>query len=66
MTYEEKNDYRHQETERRLLWLEEHYSKFNDEFGDVKADVRWLVKFFWLVASSSIGALITSLINLLK
>lgn len=31
----------------------------------VQTDVDWLKRFFWLVASSSIGALVVSLINLL-
>ena len=61
----ENGEYRHEETDRRLQWLEEHYSTFNEEFASVKADVKWLVKFFWVIATASIGALVTGLINLL-
>ena len=42
----------------------------NDEMGDIrtkmaeiKNDVGWLKKFFWIVAGSSIGALIAILIK---
>ena len=30
----------------------------------VKNDVDWLKKFFWIIAASSIGALVTGIINL--
>ena len=56
----------HEDIKRRLEWLETHYSKFNDEFGDVKADVRWLVKFFWVIATSSIGSLLAAFFNLIR
>jgi hypothetical protein len=34
------------------------------KMGEIKTDVGWLKKFFWTVAISSIGALITELISL--
>lgn len=36
------------------------------KMGEIKTDVSWLKKFFWAVAISSIGALITELITLLS
>lgn len=40
---------RDQEQDRRILWLEDHWSKFNSEMGDVKeaivlvkTDIKWL------------------------
>ena len=59
------NEYRHIETERRLQWLEEHYSQFNSEFGEVKTDVKWLVKFYWVIMGTSTGAFITAVFNLI-
>jgi len=68
----EKNNYQNQEQERRILWLENHWSTFNDELGVVKTkigkietNVNWLMKSYWVIAGASIGALITALINLL-
>ena len=59
------------EDERRICWLEEHFTTMNSELGSVKesmkaieADVSWLKQFFWIVAISSIGALIGAIINL--
>lgn len=34
------------------------------DVAETKTNVDWLMKFFWIVASSSIGALIVGLINL--
>lgn len=67
-----KNNYQNAEQERRILWLEEHYSIFNNEMGEIKekmvkieTDVSWLVKNYWVVATASIGALVGALINFL-
>lgn len=54
------------DNDKRLKWLEDRYSTFNEEFGTVKSDVKWLVKFFWIVATSSIGSLITAIFNILS
>lgn len=38
----------------------------NTTVAEVKNDVGWLKQFFWIVATSSIGALVTGLLNLLS
>jgi len=35
------------------------------DLAQVKADVSWLVRFFWVVSSASIGGLITGILNLI-
>ena len=65
-TYRELHEKRQEEAERRLLWLEERYARFNDEFGDVRSDVRWLVKTYWIVLSASVGSLISAVLSLIK
>ena len=49
-----------------------HMSRFNGEMGDVrmtvgeiKTDVDWLKKTYWIVATSAVGALVVGLLNLL-
>jgi len=42
-----------------------HISKTNEEMGHIKTDVSWIKRFFWIVATASIGGLIGALINLL-
>lgn len=37
----------------------------NETVIKVQNDVNWLKKFFWIVAGSSVGALVTGIINLL-
>jgi len=63
---------KNEEQDRRLKWLEEHYSTFNNEMGEVKqglaevkTDVSWLKKYFWIVTTASIGALVAGIINIL-
>jgi archaellum component FlaC len=60
--------------------IKKHIATINDEMGSVKkemgnikekmakieTDLDWLKRFFWIVAVSSIGALITELISLLS
>ncbi len=60
------------EQDKRLDKVEKHIETTNKEMGEVKndlakvkTDVSWLKRFFWVVSTSSIGALITGLINLL-
>ena len=36
------------------------------DIKEVKTDVSWLKRFFWITATSAIGAVITSVMNLLK
>jgi len=59
--------------EKDITQLYNHAEIANREMGEVKTtmaiiknDVAWLKKFFWVVASSAIGALGTGLLNLLK
>lgn len=43
----------------------EEMSAIKIDLAKVKSDVSWLVKFFWIVATSSVGGLITGIFNLL-
>lgn len=46
----------------------EFYRAFSEERvenGKVKSDVDWLKRFFWIVATASIGSLITGVLGLL-
>jgi len=57
-----------------------HISIMNDEMGDmrdkqetiridmagVKTDLAWLKRFFWIVAASSVGALLANVLQFLK
>lgn len=57
-----------------------HIAIINDEMGDmrdkqeeiridmakIKTDLTWLKKFFWIVAGSSVGALLANVLQLLK
>jgi hypothetical protein len=67
-----EQEYINIEQNRRITWLEDHYSTFNGEMGDVKqgmavvkTDVAWLKKYFWIVNAASIGAVVTGIINLI-
>ena len=71
---EETNGVRvkNEEQDRRINWLENHWSTFNTEMGEVKTDlatvktdVSWLKKYFWIVATASIGGLVAGIINIL-
>ena len=71
---EETNGVRvkNEEQDRRINWLENHWSTFNTEIGEVKTDlatvktdVSWLKKYFWIVATASIGGLVAGIINIL-
>ena len=74
-----KQQFIDKEQSRRLSWLEEHYSKFNNEMGTVQADikwlkentaskddVKWLKRFFWIIATASIGGAIGTIVTLIK
>jgi hypothetical protein len=50
--------------------IKEHIKTINDELGyvknkmtEIKTDVAWLKKFFWIVATASIASLIAQLIK---
>lgn len=51
-----KTDYQNQEQDRRIKWLEDHYSTFNEEMGNIKksvegikTDIGWIKKMIWWV-----------------
>jgi len=50
------------EQNKRITWLEQHYSNFNSELGSVKADVKWLK--WWM--KMMIGSQIAIILGLLK
>lgn len=56
----------------RLAFLEDKFATINEEMGSVKVDmaqvktdVSWLKKSYWVIATASIGGLITALFNLI-
>ncbi len=66
------DNYQNQEQDRRIGDLENkmdavfsHIAKTNEEVGQIKTDVSWLTRFFWIVATASIGGLIAALLNLI-
>jgi len=68
----EDNNYRNGIQDKRLDKVEKHIETTNKEMGDIKIevegvrkDVGWLKKFFFIIATSSIGSLIATLFNLL-
>lgn len=65
-------NYQNQEQDRRIGDLEKkmdavlgHIANTNEELGEIKTDVSWIKRFFWIVATSAIGGLIAALLNLL-
>ena len=59
------NNYRNSYQDERLNKIEKHTEKMNEELGVVKTDVAWLKRFFWIIATASIGGLIAGVLNLL-
>lgn len=66
------DSYQNQEQDRRIGELEKkmdavfsHIANTNEELGEIKTDVGWIKRFFWIVATSAIGGLIVALLNLL-
>ena len=43
-----------------------HLPHIQNELTEVKTNVEWLMKFFWIIATASIGSLIASIMNLIK
>ena len=65
-------EYQNNLQDQRILTTEEHIAIINSEMGTIKTDVAkiktdvsWLKKFFWIIATTSIGALVAGIINLL-
>lgn len=59
------NNYRNKYQDDRLDKIEKHFKTMNEEFGIVKTDVSWLKRFFWIIATTSIGGLIAGILNLI-
>ena len=69
---QESNGYRNGIQDKRLDKVEKHIETTNKEMGDVKidlaqvkSDVCWLKKSYWIIATASIGGLVAAVINLL-
>lgn len=45
---------------------ENHLAHIEPDLASVKTNVEWLMKYHWIIASASIGALVTGLINLMS
>jgi hypothetical protein len=72
MTHLEVMSEKIRQHEERIKIAEKHLEIANSEMGDVRTslnevrtDVCWLKKFFWIIATSSIGGLVTGVMNLL-
>jgi len=70
---EQNTNYKNQEQDRRIEVLEKHIATINDELNSVKIDmaeiranVCWLRKSYWIIITASLGGLATALINLLS
>lgn len=69
----DKTEYQNQIQDERLDRVEKavneikdnHLVHLQDGVSKVGTDVDWLKRFFWILATASVGGLITALINLL-
>ncbi len=69
----DKDSYQNQIQDERLNRLENSVNEIKDnhlphiqtELTKVGTDVDWVKRFFWVVATASVGGLITAVINLL-
>ncbi|MFA6973211.1 MAG: hypothetical protein WC238_00530 [Parcubacteria group bacterium] len=69
----EKQNYQNKMQDKRLDGLEKklaeiknnHLFHLDIKLTQVGTDVEWLKRFFWIVATASIGGLVAALINLL-
>ena len=68
----DKQEYINEETQSDIKQLYKHAEIANQEMSIIKVDIagikgdlEWLKKAFWLIASASIGSLITGLLSLL-
>ena len=67
----EKTEFHNRVQDRRLENMDKHIEIINGELGSVKTDMAscktdmaWIKKFFWIIATSSIGGLIAQLFNI--
>lgn len=69
----EKETYQNQLQDERLDRVEKtindikdnHLTHMQNDLTKVGTDVDWLKRFFWIIATASVGGLITAIINLL-
>ncbi|GMU25812.1 MAG: hypothetical protein AMXMBFR16_07170 [Candidatus Uhrbacteria bacterium] len=69
----ERTDYQNQMQDERLERLEKTVNEIKDnhlvhlqtDMTKVGTDVDWLKRFFWVIATASVGGLIAALINLI-
>lgn len=61
----ENQTYQNTMQDKRLDNIDKHIEVINSEMGSVKNDVAWLKKFFWLIATASVGGMIAGIINLI-
>jgi len=69
----DKTEYQNQIQDERLDRVEKavneikdnHLVHLQEDISKVGTDVDWLKRFFWILATASVGGLITALINLL-
>lgn len=69
----ERTDYQNQIQDERLERLEKTVNEIKDnhlvhlqtDITKVGTDVDWLKRFFWVIATASVGGLIAALINLI-
>ena len=45
---------------------ENHLHRLETDMATTKTNTEWLMKFFWILATASIGGFVTSIMNLLK
>jgi len=64
--------YQNEQQDKRLCNVEKHIEITNEEMGkiqvdlrEVKTDVAWLKRSYWVIATASTGALVVTLMNLL-
>ena len=72
MLNEEKQNYINEETQSDIKQLFSHADIANREMyvikidiADIKTDLSWLKRFFWIVLSASVGTLITGVLSLI-
>ena len=46
--------------------VKEELTRLRIQVSTIKTDITWIKKFFFIIAASSIGALLTGLINILR
>lgn len=52
--------------ENHLAHIEKSMNSIENSHIELKTNTQWLLKFFWIIATTSVGGLVTSVFNLLK